>query len=70
MTRPDAPTTSSETARKAVLVCDACGHESPVDGDWLVRERTRRGERSRRLHECPHCGTVVSSQPVFRRLVA
>lgn len=71
MNCPDSPAdASARTDRKAVLVCDACGHESPVDGDWLVRERSRRGERKRRLHECPRCDAVVSDQPVYRRLVA
>ncbi|QIO23233.1 hypothetical protein [Haloarcula sp. JP-L23] len=42
---------------KGVLFCPACGHESPVGGDWHVEltgdTRTRR---------CPDCRTVVSDR--------
>ncbi len=44
--------------RKAVYVCPTCGHESPVDGDWLVV----RGEQ-RVVYACPVCGRPVTAQP-------
>jgi len=38
--------------RKDVLFCPSCGHESPVEGDWLV---TGDGQRLR----CPECRHVL-----------
>lgn len=48
--------------RKAVYVCPTCGHESPVDGDWLVGERELRGE-DQVVYGCPVCGRPVTVQP-------
>lgn len=48
--------------RKAVYVCPTCGHDSPVDGDWLVGERELRGEQ-RLVYGCPVCGRPVTVQP-------
>ena len=45
------------TRRKAVLFCD-CGHESAVDGDWLVRPA---GDSER--YVCPACGATVVTRP-------
>lgn len=39
---------------KATLFCPDCGHESVVDGDWVVRD-----EGSRRRYVCPACGATV-----------
>lgn len=44
-TDPDGP-----PGRKSVLFCPACGHENPVEGDWIVRERTTSVE-----YRCPAC---------------
>ncbi|PSP90880.1 hypothetical protein BRC78_04930 [Halobacteriales archaeon QH_8_68_33] len=43
--------------RKATLFCPGCGHESPVDGDWLCRERA--GDV---VYECPDCHTPVTGR--------
>ncbi|WP_262177227.1 hydrogenase maturation nickel metallochaperone HypA [Haloarcula laminariae] len=43
---------------KTRLFCPACGHESPLDGDWIGDDRTAR----RRLL-CPSCGDPVVDQP-------
>lgn len=51
--------------RKAVYVCPTCGHESPVDGDWLVGERELWGEQ-RVVYGCPVCGRPVTVQPQLR----
>jgi len=50
--------------RKAVYVCPDCGHESPVDGDWLVAEREVAGDHME-VYGCPVCGGHVLSQPRF-----
>ncbi|MHB9286623.1 hypothetical protein ACKVMT_06240 [Halobacteriales archaeon Cl-PHB] len=39
-TRRSGPTPATQPLRehlKAVLSCPECGHESPVDGDWVHR---------------------------------
>ena len=56
--RPPRGTTDRPSPRKAVLFCPACGHESPIDGDWLVRERA-----SSAVYECPECSTVIDARP-------
>lgn len=40
-----------------MLFCD-CGHESAVDGDWLVRPD---GDQER--YVCPDCGATVVVRP-------
>ncbi|QSW98984.1 hypothetical protein [Haloterrigena alkaliphila] len=50
--------TSQPPDRKAVLICFDCGHESSVDGDWIL-ERDGGRERSR----CPECGTTITARP-------
>lgn len=44
-------------ARKAVLFCPACDHRSPIDGDWIVRERDASVE-----YRCPDCGNQVTER--------
>lgn len=44
--------------RKSVLYCPDCGHESPILGDWVVREL---GDAT--MYACPDCGTVIASRP-------
>lgn len=41
-------------ARKTVLFCPECGHESPITGDW---ETMTAGDE--RLLVCVACGSVV-----------
>jgi predicted RNA-binding Zn-ribbon protein involved in translation (DUF1610 family) len=42
---------------KLRLFCPACGHESPLDGDWLVRERA-----AGVAYECPECETEIADR--------
>ncbi|WP_136687901.1 hypothetical protein [Halorhabdus amylolytica] len=46
--------------RKSVLFCANCGHDSHVEGDWVLHER--RGSRSV-WYQCPECGHAVSVRP-------
>jgi len=48
------PGTVDTGRRKAVLFCQLCGHESPVDGDWRVTREVR-SETVR----CPVCDHVL-----------
>ncbi|MFB6117811.1 hypothetical protein [Halosegnis sp.] len=61
--RADPPEDDTQESEKMALFCQECGHESPMTGDWLVREGTDG------YHVvCPDCGTVVVAQPVFGAL--
>lgn len=43
--------------RKGVLFCPSCGHESPVDGDWVVRERV-----TSLVYRCPECENQITER--------
>lgn len=43
---------------KAVLICQACGHDSHVDGDW-----TWRHDGDDVAIECPECGHELTVRP-------
>lgn len=60
--RPDA-----NRPPKTVLICPECGHESPIDGDW-VRDRESSADGSQTVYTCPDCGTVISRRPLGDRL--
>lgn len=47
-------TPDEDPPKKGVLFCPDCGHESPVTGDWIVREQP-----SRDVYECPSCSTTI-----------
>jgi predicted RNA-binding Zn-ribbon protein involved in translation (DUF1610 family) len=47
-------------ARKALLYCPTCGHESPTDGDW-----TRREESDRVVYSCPDCEATLTTRRRF-----
>lgn len=49
---------TSLTDRKATLFCWSCGHESPIEGDWIANSTTDQY----RL-ECPNCGCVITERP-------
>ncbi|WP_439028330.1 hypothetical protein [Haloarchaeobius sp. DT45] len=51
---------SDGVRRKSTLFCPGCDHESPVDGDWVLEERTRGT-----AYECPDCGVTLTVRPVF-----
>jgi len=49
-----ATTPPPDGRQKHVLFCPVCGHESPIDGDWLV-ESTDDTQRLR----CPECQNTL-----------
>lgn len=65
---PPHPHTDHARARKARLICQECGHESPVEGDWTVDERHE--GRRRDVYQCPECAAVVTVRPRYWRAVA
>ena len=46
---------SEPEKRKSVLFCPVCGHESPVDGSWIVTT-----EESQQQFRCPECDQIVA----------
>lgn len=43
---------------KATLFCQACGHESPMQGDWAVETTAGAVTTS-----CPCCGAIIDRRP-------
>ena len=43
---------------KSALICPACDHTSPPDGDWQLQRRIRTT-----VYRCPCCGTNVVERP-------
>lgn len=56
--QPNAPGSLDEPRRKAVLFCQDCDHESPIDGNWLIRTQD-----NHRLYICPDCRHVLTDRP-------
>ena len=51
-------TTTDASGRKSTLFCPACGHASPVDGDWRVQAR---GDHV--AYDCPVCDETITERP-------
>jgi hypothetical protein len=58
--RVDAPGDGTRTRRKATLFCGSCDHESPVDGDWLFRDRS-----SGTVLVCPDCNHTLTVRRAY-----
>ncbi|MHC3439921.1 hypothetical protein ACYJ1Y_18005 [Natrialbaceae archaeon A-gly3] len=54
---PHTPTPTEPPARKAVLFCLSCDHQSPVDGDWTLK---REGDGL--VYRCPACETAITTR--------
>lgn len=52
---------ASAGRRKAVLFCPDCGHESPVDGDWVALDDPSSGTRTLC---CPECSRRLTDRPL------
>lgn len=50
----------ADGARKAVLVCPTCDHESLLDGDWILRTV---GDHE--IRRCPECKSAIERRPLF-----
>ncbi len=55
---PNVPVSTDEPRQKAVLFCQDCGHESPINGDWSIRTQ---GDHL--LYMCPQCRHVLMDRP-------
>ena len=47
---------------KMVLICPACGHESPIAGDWRL-ETQQESDDEVMAYVCPDCSSVVTRRP-------
>lgn len=49
---------------KTVLICPACGHESPLGGDWRIEaDAGADGVGATRAYVCPACERTVTRRP-------
>lgn len=55
--QPNTADSTSTLRRKSTLFCQDCGHESPVDGDWVVQTQS-----DHRLYVCPECQHVLTTR--------
>jgi predicted RNA-binding Zn-ribbon protein involved in translation (DUF1610 family) len=59
------PSTEREPAEKATLFCPECGHESRINGDWVIHVLV-----DSTTYECPDCATTINSQQNQDALIA
>ncbi|WP_302080183.1 hypothetical protein [Salinibaculum rarum] len=53
---PETP--SHRVHRKSTLFCPRCGHDAPVDGDWVLTLRPETVDV-----DCPDCRTTLTARP-------
>ncbi len=63
--KPSTSTTEQQPIDKATLYCPECGHESHINGDWIIRVLA-----DSLTYECPQCETVIDSRRDQRKLSA
>ncbi len=51
------PSTEQQPADKATLYCPECGHESCINGDWMIRVLA-----DSTTYACPKCETTIESR--------
>jgi predicted RNA-binding Zn-ribbon protein involved in translation (DUF1610 family) len=56
-------TTERKPSDEATLSCSECGHESRINGDWLIDILD-----DSLNYECPQCGTAINSRLHQREL--
>jgi predicted RNA-binding Zn-ribbon protein involved in translation (DUF1610 family) len=54
---PSTSTVERQPAYKATLYCPECGHESRINGDWIIHVLT-----DSLTYECPTCETAIDSR--------
>lgn len=50
-------TAERQPAEKATLFCPDCGHDSCINGDWIIHVLA-----DSLAYECPHCETIIDSR--------
>jgi predicted RNA-binding Zn-ribbon protein involved in translation (DUF1610 family) len=54
---PSTATSERQQSDKVTLYCPECGHESRINGDWLIHVLA-----DSLIYECPDCGVVIDSR--------
>jgi len=54
---PSNSTSELQPLDKVTLYCPECGHESRINGDWLIHVLA-----DSLIYECPDCGAVIDSR--------
>jgi predicted RNA-binding Zn-ribbon protein involved in translation (DUF1610 family) len=54
---PSTSTPERQQPDKVTLYCPECGHESRINGDWIIHVLT-----DSLTYECPDCGVVIDSR--------
>jgi predicted RNA-binding Zn-ribbon protein involved in translation (DUF1610 family) len=54
---PSVPPSERQPPDKATLYCPECGHESRINGDWVIHVRAESV-----TYECPNCDAVIDSR--------
>jgi predicted RNA-binding Zn-ribbon protein involved in translation (DUF1610 family) len=62
---PSTSTAERQPPDKATLHCPECGHESRINGDWIIRVRA-----DSLTYACPNCDTVIDSRRNREELAA
>jgi len=62
---PSTSTTEPQPIDKATLYCPECGHDSRINGDWIIHVLT-----DSLTYECPDCGSVIDSRRNEKELTA
>jgi len=57
--------TKREPTDKATLFCPDCGHESRINGDWVIHVLV-----ASTTYECPDCATTINSHKNRDALIA
>jgi len=62
---PSISNAERQPADKMTLYCPECGHESRINGDWIIHVLT-----DSLTYECPNCEAVIDSRRNQEELVA
>lgn len=62
---PSTSTTELQPADKATLYCPECGHDSRINGDWIIHVLA-----DSLTYECPICESVIDSRRNQKALTA
>jgi predicted RNA-binding Zn-ribbon protein involved in translation (DUF1610 family) len=54
---PATSTAERQPPDKVTLYCPDCGHESRINGDWVLHVLAES-----LIYECPNCGGVIDSR--------
>lgn len=53
-----------QPSHKATLHCPNCGHESRINGDWIIQIHSTYLD-----YECPECGYTIASRPDRKNVI-